>query len=159
MAMEVSNLFDESNAYSVSFKLRNTGVIPLTNLSVAVGFCSIQTKRKDFYITPNNCATPSGLPVLRIGAPEWGGHRLTHEETFTVSLADEMSIRTHKYTVENPRVIAGLKTLSDLVSANVVVVVTYDPWFIPYTQQKPFRFVVQTQPNDKVMWKSVPFDR
>jgi hypothetical protein len=47
-------------------------------------------------------------------------------------------------------------TLPKLEGANVVLVVSYRLWFLPWQLERPFRFIAEMQPNDRIMWRQQP---
>jgi hypothetical protein len=160
MTMSASGLFDESNAYSETFTLANTGIITLSDLELTIEICSIETEKHDFFVTGTiDDKGRCGVPRLRLGDPRWGKHTVGPDETFAITLSDGMTVATEKYRREHPTVITSWKTLSNLQAADIVVVVNYRPWMLPWTLQKPFGFVAEMQPNGKVMWKPRPMDR
>jgi hypothetical protein len=50
----------------------------------------------------------------------------------------------------------SFRTLPKLEGADVVLIVTYRPWFLPWKFERPFRFTAEMQPNDKIMWRQRP---
>lgn len=139
--------------------MTNTGILPLTDLGISVGICSIKTEKGDFFVVNSGeSAERCGLPRIRIGDPRWNGHILRSDESYTITLTEQMNVRTPRYTQQNPNIIGSLKTLSRLVAADVVIVVKYHPFLVPFEMTKPFRFVAEMQPNDRVMWKPRPMD-
>jgi hypothetical protein len=164
MTATTSRPFDGSNGYSESFTVTNTSFIPLRDLDIAIGFCSIETAKNDLAFI-NNCNDEANLPRMFVGDPNWHSPSLTRDETFTITLSDQLTTPTEKYRTTHPRVIASWKTISELKGANAVLMVQYRPWIVPcwswvrdFVCVKRFRFVAEEQPNGQIMWRSVPLD-
>jgi hypothetical protein len=147
-------LFDESNAYSETFTVANTGFLALEDVQIGIGICTIQTEKHDFTVSPNNCE--GDFAHMLIGAPSWETPELRRDEPFSIVLSDALNVATDKYRKAHPSVIAGWHMLSELKSANVILVVSFKPWPLPQRTIRSFRFVTEEQPNGKMMWRSVP---
>jgi hypothetical protein len=157
MTVEASSLFDDSNAYSVSFNVTNTGFIPLRNVQVGVGVCDLQTEKDDFKAI-NICKPPREMPRLVLSLPRWTTPELAKDVKFAVTLSEALNIPTDKYRAEHPNVIGGYQMMSKLKGADVIVMVHYRPWFMWWRLEEDFRFVAEKQPNEKMMWRPVPLD-
>jgi hypothetical protein len=155
---------DDSNAYAESFTVTNNGFVPLENFTIGIGFCLIETARHDIGFF-HNCDNPQNIPRILVFDPSWQSPSLGRDETFTVTLTDELNQPTEKYKLSHPRVIDGFKMISGLKGANAVVVTTFQPWIfpcfawirVPVCEEK-FRFIAEELPNGKVTWHSVPLD-
>ena len=111
MIVTPSGLFDESNAYSETFTVANTGFLPFENVLIGIGICSIETTKKDFAVTANNCTDDS--PRLLIGGgPSWTTQELRRDEPFSVILSDVLTVTTDKYRAEHPNEIGGFQMMS-----------------------------------------------
>jgi hypothetical protein len=160
VTVTTAGLFDPETSYSVSFVATNVGYVTLNDAEMAIGICSIENEKHDLWVTETweykeRCG---GIPKLAIANLKWMHHKLTHNDSMTATLSDTMTMLTEKYRAENPDIIAGLKTLSPLVSADVVVIVSYYPWVFPWKRRASFAFVAEKQPNDKILWKARPVE-
>lgn len=154
MTVTASGLFDDSNAYSETFLLTNTGFQSLKDVQVGIGICSIETLKHDFSVAPRNCE--GDCPRLMVGGPPWFTRELKRDETFSIVLSDGLNVATDKYRAAHPNVVAGYKLLSELKGANIIVDVRFRHWLSLSTNINDYRFVVEEQPNGKVMWRAVP---
>jgi hypothetical protein len=122
--------FDKNDRFSVSFDITNGGYVPLEDCEVSLGVGQIATKgaRLD----------PSFLPTFksRLVMPAWQHHTLRMDEKFTVVLSD---------------LIRG-----NVESADIALIVSYKPWFLPIYREKAFRFVTFKQPDGQSYWRSWP---
>jgi hypothetical protein len=160
ITVQAEGLFDEANSYSESFVASNNGYLTLENVGMSVGICSIETEKKDFWVTGTwRYKDRCGDPKLRIvNLPIWQRHILRHNEQMAITLSDIMTVATEGYRKAHPDIIYGMKTISNLVSADVVVVVTYSLRAWPWSREAPFRFTAEKQPNDKIKWRPRPMD-
>jgi hypothetical protein len=252
MVADAPGLFDDANAYSVSFTVTNTGWIPLRNVRLSVGICSMKMDRSSLNVTlgPQYSEDKCGVPGFRIGDPwRWERHELLPDEKFTINLSDQLSTPPGKIQSDDelirralsdaPEVVArsatvismgangeirtlrqgtgpwtctpglrhsppypasicfddeltwfrrfecamgagvcgqdkgriehmaalvdgfrhptfSFRTLPKLEGADVVLIVSYRPWFLPWNVERPFRFIAEMQPNDKIMWRQRP---
>jgi hypothetical protein len=126
MTVAASGLFDESNAYSETFTVANTGFLSFEDIHIGIGICSIETTKHDFVVTGNNC--DRNYPHLLFSAPSWQTPELRRDESFSVVLTDSLNITTDRFRVEHPNVIAGTQMMSPLKSANIIFRVSFKPW-------------------------------
>jgi hypothetical protein len=252
MVADSPGLFDDANAYSIVFTVTNTGWIPLQDVRLSVGICSMKMDRSASNVTlgPQQSEDKCGVPGFRIGDPwRWESHELLPDKKFTIKLADQLSTPPGKIESDDrlinralsdvPEVVAksasvismgangemrtlrqgtgqwtctpglghsppnpasicfddeltwirsfqcasgagvcgqdkgtieqmaalvdrlrhptfSFRTLPKLEGADVVLIVSYRPWFLPWRFEEPFRFTAETQPNDKIMWRQRP---
>jgi len=154
MTVTPSGLFDESNAYSETFTVTNTGFLAFEDVQVEIGICTIETAKHDFEVSPNNCQ--GGFVKIAIGGPPWWTSELRRDEPFSIVLSDGLNVPTEKYRAAHPNTIAGFQMMSELQAANVIVVVSFKPWPWPIATGRSFRFVAEEQSNGKIMWRAVP---
>jgi hypothetical protein len=69
--------------------------------------------------------------------PEWRYHSLDMDERFTITPAD-------------------LFGKANYTGGDFIILVTYQPWFIPFDREKRFRFRTHRQTNGNLYWYSVP---
>lgn len=43
-------------------------------------------------------------------------------------------------------------------NADIAVIVSYEPWFIPWHREKQFRFIAKPDGQGKIYWRSWPID-
>lgn len=155
LTVSPSGLYDEQNPYSEIFTVLNTGFLPLYDVTIAIGFCSFETeKRNDLTFSNNNC--DGGLPHIRLSTPWWETKQFLRDEPFSVTLTDALNVATDTYKSTHPNVIMGFKLLSRLKRADAIVIVAYRPMLYPWLVQSAFRFLAEEQPNGKLLWKSIP---
>jgi hypothetical protein len=154
MTVTPSGLFDESNAYSETFTIANTGFLALEDVQIGVGICTIDTAKHDFFVSPNNCDQTG--PHMLIGGPSWETPELRRDEPFSIVLSDGLNVATDKWRAAHPNVIAGFQMMSELTAANVIVAVTFKPWPLSWQITNRYRFVAEQQSNGKMMWRAVP---
>jgi hypothetical protein len=154
MTVTASGLYDDSNAYSETFSVANTGFLPLEDVQVGIGICSIETEKLDFNVSKDNCFG-EGAHIV-IAGPPWWTPELRRDEPFSIVLSDGMNVATEKYREAHPKIVGGIQMLSELKSANVIVTITSKPWPLWWTIRRGFRFVAEEQPNGKIMWRAVP---
>ena len=162
MTVSTSGPFDESSSYSESFTLTNTSFIPLRNFDFRIGFCNMETAKNDLaFIINNNCNNADHIPHVLVGDLNWHAPNLARDESFTITLADELTTPTDKYQTTRLHVIPGWKDIIELKRANAVVIATFQPWLIrcwswisEWVCERKFRFVAEEQPNGKVIWRS-----
>jgi hypothetical protein len=155
MTVTASGLFDELNAYSETFTITNTGFLPFKNVLIGVGICSIDTTKHDFIVSPNNCEGGTARMLIG-GEPSWSTPELRRDEPFSLILSDVLNIATDKYRAAHPTVVAGFKMMSALKAADIIVVVVFTPWPLPWKTEHNYRFVAEEQPNGRMMWRAVP---
>jgi hypothetical protein len=124
--------FDKTNPFSVSFDISNGGYLPLWDCGVGLGVGQIINIK-------GNHLDPSFIPTFesRIINPAWQHHRLAMDERFTVALTD---------------------FLDKAGAADIALIVSYKPWFVPINREKIFRFVTFKQADGNSYWRSWPID-
>src|SRR5271166_6664508 len=90
MTATPSGLFDESNAYSETFTVANTGFLALEDVQIGIGICTIETEKRDFTVSPNNCE--GDFAHILIGAPSWETPELRRDEPFSIVLSDGLNV-------------------------------------------------------------------
>jgi hypothetical protein len=113
---------DPLHPFPVSFTIRNTGFIPLENLRIDLGLCTIWTGPP--MTLPDRCQKVRSY----LYKPEWRARRLARDEPFQIRLDDLLNIVPP----------------AELGAADISVRATFYPWIIPYNFQIEHRF--QTRP-------------
>ena len=124
--------FDPTDKFSVSFEISNNGYIPLNDCTAMLGVGQISGASAHF--------DPSFIPSFksRLVMPAWQHHRLGMDDRFTVVLSDLLQM--------------GVQ------SADIAIVVSYKPWFLPIRREKIYRFVTISQTGARQTWRSWPPD-
>jgi hypothetical protein len=154
MTVTPSGLFDESNAYSEIFTVTNTGYLPFEDVHMGLGICSIETVKKDFFVTGNNCDETG--PYLMFTGASWYTPELVRDQPFQVVLTDALNLATDKYRAEHPKTVLGTQMMSPLKAMNAIFRVSFMPWPWPKYIAFRYRFVAEEQPNGKMLWRAVP---
>jgi hypothetical protein len=125
---------DPSNPLSSSFTIINTGYIPLRDINISIGIGQIVTEPAQI--------DPNFIPSFksRLIRPEWMHHRLYMDDRFTITIGDIFSL--------GPSI--------RLSGADIAIVVSYNPWFIPIKKEKILRYVTKKQTDGRLYWYSRP---
>ena len=126
-----SEIVDPNDTFSASFTISNNNFIPLRHVGAALGILEIQ---------PLGIPLDSHLPPYKNGGlvrSAWANHSLDMDDRFTITPSD--SIRT-----KTPR------------EASIAIVVSYQPWVLPWTRKKIFRFATHRNENGTLSWYSLP---
>jgi hypothetical protein len=107
MTVTPAGLFDESNAYSQTFTITNTGFLAFEDIHMGLGICSIETVKKDFHVSEGNC--DAGGPYVLFTAPSWQTPELRRDETFVVVLTDSSTSRLTNIDQSIRKLLVGLK--------------------------------------------------
>jgi hypothetical protein len=129
---------DPNNVLSVSSEISNTGYVPLNDVSASMvageihgpeGGASMVGKLK-----------PNGAPAFNIHFPIQKNqhHYLGLDGKFTINPENQLS--------------------GAIESADIAIVVSYEPWFIPIKREKMFRFVAKKDARGRIYWRSWPID-
>ena len=132
MVSAPSTPFDKTNPFSVSFDIANSGYVPLWDCGVSLGVGQIINIK-------GSHLDPSFIPTFesRMVNPAWQHHRLAMDERFTVALTD---------------------FFDKAIAADIALIVSYKPWFVPIHREKIFRFVTFKQADGHSYWRSWPID-
>jgi hypothetical protein len=136
-SVSVGDPVDPKNAFSSAFTVSNNN-LPLEH--VAVGVIPRQVD-----MSTHNRVSADVDAVLTV--PSWQAHNLGIDEKLTFSLTELFG-----------REEGGIKFPegAQLETAEIIVTVDYDPWFIPWSRRKKFRFRTHRQSNNQLYWYSVP---
>jgi len=122
----------------LAFRIRNTGFIPLIELSPMFGLCDFMPAG-----SPGPAQTCGNGPLkTRLMPTPWHARRLEMDEAFTLRLDDALRFPPQK-----------------LVHGDVSVIVQYQPWFIPIRMEKEFRFVTTADAAGIVTWRTRPVEK
>jgi hypothetical protein len=131
-----SDPVDLTNPFSASFTITNNNFIPLRQVNALLGIGQIVMEPAQMI--------PHFKPTFesRITYKTWTNHSLTMDERFTITISDAFNV------TKSIRV-AG---------ADIAIIVSYKPWFLPIKREKIFRFVTHKQTNGNLYWYSQPLD-
>ena len=121
--------FDTEDSFSVSFDVSNNGFIPLYHCTVSFGVGQVVGKEKQL--------DPLFIPSFesRFVMPAWKDHDLGMDDRITIVLND---------------------LIKNVGSADIAIIVSYNPWIIPIDREKIFRFVTFKQNDGRQFWRSWP---
>jgi hypothetical protein len=141
VTVDASGPFEASPRPPITFTIANTNVVPLENIKPLLGLCamSLNFGMKDDNPTPpfNKC---NGESKGYLSPTNWHYSRLAMDEKITASWDD---------AVHN-------QTPGDVDYADVIITVSYQPWFLPLTRYKTFRFVTHELGDGKIYWLARP---
>jgi hypothetical protein len=127
---------DPSNPYPIAFTITDANLIPLEDVNVYLVICYALATPAPRAPT---CQPPFKTRKFKAG---WRGHALAAGQPFTIELDDFLRFA--------PPAKFG--------SADISIIVEYQPWFVPLRQEKEFRFVTELGTNSKLYWTSRPVD-
>ncbi|MCL4522929.1 MAG: hypothetical protein M1451_03325, partial [Acidobacteria bacterium] len=78
----------------------------------------------------------------RLTRSNWNRHTLRMDEKFTISTAD----------------LIMMLPPDQLAFADIAIVVSYQPWWLPFRREKIFRFVTYRQTLGHIYWYSEPLE-
>jgi hypothetical protein len=129
---------DRYNPGILSFLIRNTGYIPLYNVKPAIAPCEI-----DFGI-PQRRVVCNGHLSVGFGRIQWWSKVLYPAESQTIELGDMFSY-PGKLTDE-----------TKLYVADFLVRIEFQPWFVPYTMFREYRFYGEIEDANKMLMRTRP---
>ena len=158
VSVDISVRLDAAKAFSVV----NTDLIPLNHVNFLIGIC-----RVDMNVSrPFNPRTPRALTIrgansrftsgLRDAGPNgarfsdrsWSNHKLVPEEKFSATLDPVLDWITPQQ----------LRDDVTITSADIRIVVQFQPWIMPWQRELEFRFVTQKGPDGGLHWAARPLE-
>jgi len=131
--------FDPSQPTPIAFRITNTNVVPLRNVDISLGICSLMIiPDTQPYPKPADCEGPSNVE-MRFGRP-WHFNWILMDEPVDIS-QPPLSWGNH-----------------ERFSANMEIRISYSPWYAPtilFGRTKAFRFVSYPS-RGKIYFKSTP---
>jgi hypothetical protein len=99
-------------------------------------------------INPVSDPTPLGpfdpaVSPSRLEFPEWANHTLTMDKRFTITL--DQLFHAPDEVLNSPKRPGN---------ADIDIVISYQPWFLPWTCEKVYRFKTYKQTNGDFYWIS-----
>ena len=129
---------DPSNPRQISFKITNTGFIPLKNAQPALGLCEI------WFGPPKNlperCEKSLGT---RFRKPQWFVKTLARDESVKIRIDD-------LFNIQPP---------AEFGAADISIRVDFNPWIIPIQYAVEFRFQTRIETNGMLSWIPRPLDK
>jgi hypothetical protein len=147
--LDVSDVSDDP--FPVAFVITNTNIVPLENVSVAIGVCYWRAgltinvyetgigQVKDCDVKPHNTL---------LVPPGWSGHRLAPDERYKLFLIDGFS---------SPKQIPLLR--KDFKEADISIVVSFKPWIAPFRVTREARFRARVNDKNRVIWYNQTIDK
>ena len=111
------------------FTIKNIGLLPLKDVSPMVGICELSP-------IGSSGGSCNGLLGTRWNVVEWRAQWLAIDEAYTIRIDQLIGF--------------------PLESAEISIAVQYQPWIIPWTQEKQFRFIGHKERNGKYTWRARP---
>jgi len=134
-----STQIDSNNVLSVSFDISNSGLIPLNDVSARVAIGDVGEGNDPGM---HSRRYPNGVPYFDVYFPlepeEQQHHHLGLDERFTINPESQLS--------------------GYVRSADIEIVVSYEPWIVPIHREKRFRFVAIKDRQGSTYWRSWPAD-
>jgi hypothetical protein len=134
-SVTAGEIVDSQNTFSASFTIANLGFIQLRHVQANLGLGAFKSSSLGL-LDPK--ANYTYKPEL--AASEWAIPRLNMDQTFTFT-PDQV----FRYTVVN-----------DPLQADIAIIVSFQPWILPWKQEKLFRFKTYKQTNGNLYWYAVP---
>jgi hypothetical protein len=128
---------DSQNALSASFEIMNSGFAPLTKVDVSMGLIFMKFENgMTWKVDPRSTTDP------KLGTPSWSARYFAPDDHFTISLVE----------------VAGGMFLDygPIKQGDIYIIVSYQPWGLPFHYEKKFRFTTFKQLDGKFYWYSRP---
>ncbi len=121
--------FDPANGLSTSFDVINSGYVPLRHVNIffGIGQMGNPLAKPNYRFIPTFKST-----VARV---EWANHRLDMDDKITVNTSE---------------------LFRGIAWADFAIVVQYQPWILPITREKIFRFNTYRETNGRTYLRSWP---
>ena len=112
-----------------TFVIGNATIIPLTNVRPTLAPCALLFRDGPGLIGPCD-----GYSATVLQSANWAVHKITMDEKHAIQLSDVV------------------KNMTALRSADLIITVTFNPWFIPVDRVKAFRFKTRLESDGKMSW-------
>jgi hypothetical protein len=137
VTVEASEPAAPANPFTSTFKISNNQFYPLEDVGIEASLWCVTLGRSPAKPAP----IPDCIRSTRTSRHEWKKHRLEADESYGISLEE-------LYWV----------TPGALRYAEVSVVVSYRPWFVPAHREKEIRFAVRQKDNGDMYWVPKPLE-
>ena len=132
---------DPLSPYPIPFTITNIGLVPLVNVQPAIGICELWTKRTSE--SSHDSRPCEGSIRGRIMMDKWFIKELRADERHLIRLDDLFHIKP-------PARFGG---------ADISIIVSYQPWLIPFKREFEFRFFTREEKDGTLSWTPRPLDR
>jgi hypothetical protein len=130
-AVTPSDPVDPDNPLSASFTIANNNFIPLRRVSASLGIGEIQPVGKPLDPVVEYAEQGTLTPDA------WIDHTLEMDDHYTITPYDVIHATGDR-------------------EAAIEIVVSYNPWIMPFRRKRIFRFATHRQTNGKLYWYSLP---
>jgi hypothetical protein len=152
VVIDVDSSEFSDDPFSVSFLITNTNIVPLEDLSVAIGLCSWRAAVSlDIYSKQGvikDCGDKSHNTLLIPST--WTGHRLAPDEKYKVFLDDGFN-----QLLPKPKPLLR----QSFIDADISIVVTFKPWISPIRIKREARFSAKRDEKGKIIWFNQTIDK
>ena len=125
-----------SNPLSGYFKITNEQVYAINDLSVEVSLRCAKIGRADDTSPIKKCE-----PSIHTSRQRWTQHTLDAHQAYEVSPGEMLFV-----------------TPGALLYAQLDIFVSFQPWQLPWSFQRPFRFETRRSSNGSIQWAHIPND-
>jgi len=137
LIVEAVGQIDPLRPFPITFKITNTGFIPLESVQPAIGLCDFWTGSPKNL--PDQCNGPLGSYQMR----QWFVSTLARDETTEVRLDDLFNIIPP----------------AQFGAADISIKVAFNPWIVPIHWQREFRFQTRPERDGKLSWIARPLNK
>ena len=138
LIVEAVGQIDPLRPFPITFKITNTGFIPLDSVQPAIGLCDFWTGSPKNL--PDQCNGPLGSYLQM---PQWFVSTLARDATTEVRLDDLFNIIPP----------------AQFGAADISIKVAFNPWIIPIRWQREFRFQTRLERDGKLSWTARPLNK
>ena len=144
--LDVGPPSDPLDPLTAPVTIGNASLLPLENIQIGIGVCTLAaTHNGKRFILRDPAARPDcygSLDTIFTYSKwrGWEGHTLTADEKEMVLMSDLLSIFQ----------------IQSITSANVAIRVSFGPWFLPITREKPFHLLTRKLDNGSYIWVQSP---
>ena len=138
LIVEAVGQIDPLRPFPITFKITNTGFIPLDSVQPAIGLCDFWTGSPKNL--PDQCNGPLGSYLQM---PQWFVSTLARDETTEVRLDDLFNIIPP----------------AQFGAADISIKVAFNPWIVPIHWQREFRFQTRPERDGKLSWIARPLNK
>jgi hypothetical protein len=133
VSVDFEGIPNPSQPWNASFKIANTGFIPLVDVQPLIGLCEIIVE--DQNVVPQRC---NGRSATRFAIATLYKGRLVRDEGFSFLLDD----------------VFRLAPGATLTHAEISVGIDYQPWFVPYHRTADFKFGTRRENDGRLTWET-----
>jgi len=143
-ALEIDQPSDPSNALSAPLTVENASLLPLEDVRIAIGLCSVTAMTARGFTGTIRDATAKSCSRETWGVvfiySKWRGHTLLADEGETIFMADLFDS-------------TGIKRITN---ADIAILISYNPWFLPISRTKIYHLFTRKLENGGYFWASAP---